>query len=280
MRMRATGWLGTLLLLSPALGRAEEATFPAAEEVPSEERSVVEPPPSGGAALAPPAPPCPAMDCPECPTFEGVRDPDAVFRAFSVVASAERAQRIAGGVTGLLLGGASLGVVAFLDAEAALSDATPWYVLGGVTMGSGLLALFLPTQIERLAASSRAEEPGHSSDEAAQFELAWARLAAEREGQRKSGALLGGALGAAGLGFGVALLAGAFDLSDQDRQLYGTVVVSVASGVLVGSAVSYFVPSAFERSFAAYRAATSPLGASLSLVPAPGGAAVGVRGFF
>ncbi len=284
MRTRL-GSVASVLFLFAGFGRAEEAAFPPTEEpspaAPAATAQSVATDAGGPAAASAPAEPvCPECPSVECPVVETATDADGVFRAFQVLASAEKTQRIVGGVTGLLLGGASLGVVGYLDSEGALSDATPWYILGGVTMGSSLLAFFLPSQIERLAASVRAAESGHSQAEAEQFERAWARLAAERETQRKSGALLGSAIGAAGIGFGVAILAGALDMTEQDRQLYGTVIIGAGSGVLGGSAASYFVPSSMETSYAQYRAARTPASASLSLLPAPGGAAVGVRGAF
>jgi F0F1-type ATP synthase assembly protein I len=219
----------------------------------------------------------------EAPAEDDCDDPDAVFRAFSLQAEDQKARRIGGAVSGILVGGTTIGLGAILN-ETINADAEPWYIVGGVLAGVSAVGLIRPSKAEQLAQQFHAASPGHTAEEAASFERRWEAEAEHAKKARMIGAVLNMVLGAGSAGMGIAIVSGAGDMTDDDRGTWGSIAVASGAGLITSGAVSLVVKSPLESSFDEYMAANGrtrgTLGVTASVGAGPTGFALTMSGSF
>jgi|GEM_PF-3555387 len=203
-------------------------------------------------------------------------DNDAVFRAFSRFADTQKRTRIAGVVSGVIVGaftiGAGAAVANYFDVPA-----EPFYVLGGIAMVLPLLGLVTTSNAESYATRVRADVPGHSAEEALSLRQTWAGFADKARTQRYVESGLGMAVGIASFAFGIAILDGAFSMTENDRGFVGTLLVSMGGAATAGSVTGFFVKSPMEASYEQFEAARSSEAPRFSVSTGPSHAQLNLR---
>ena len=261
----------------PLQGGPPPASAPASDAPPS---AVPTPssavPPSEPVQTEFPAAPAPALAASSMPD----QDNDAVFRAFAVLAAAERDKRIVGAVAGAVAGVTTI-VLGATIAEPTGTDADVWYVFGGVTAGLSLIGLLLPSPAEGLARSYRVGETGHSAGEARALEIRWNDYALAAKRRRITGGAVSLVVSAVAIGSGIAISTGAGDFTADDQYFWGALLIGIGATAAVGGVTNLFVKTPAERSLEAYRAVRpEPIALAPLLVAGPAGAMVGARGTF
>lgn len=203
-------------------------------------------------------------------------DNDAVFRAFDRFAETQKNTRIAGVVSGVVVGAFTIG------AGAAFADyfdvpAEPFYILGGIATVLPLLGLVTTSSAENYAARVRAEVPGHSAQEALAMRQAWASFADKARTQRYVESGLGIAVGIASFAFGLAILDGAFSMTESDRGFIGTLLMSLGGAAAAGSVTGFFIKSPMESSYEQFEATRSVEAPKFSVSAGPSHAQLSVK---
>lgn len=272
----------SLLLTAPGAFAQEEApSGPPAEagEPPDEPASsssmspppAAEPPPAS-AASSPEDAPAEAASRPASRDTRLPRapEPDGALRpTLGVYAGTARLNRFGETALGLTAAGTLFGVGFAAEAPDMTWSHALWVASGVVALGS-VANLFVPSDLEDLQNQS-----GQLSD--AELERRWGELAQQAKVMRRTGAVVGGLLGAASITLGVLAFEGELGaLTDDQRRALGSVLV--AGGALGGTqgAVDWFLPTPVERGFAvastrqrfALAGAPSPTGFHLSLTGA------------
>lgn len=206
-------------------------------------------------------------------------NPDAIFRLFQVHALHEKRIRFVGGLGGVAVGATALGITAAL-ADSSSINPTPFYIMGGVTIGFGLLNFIVPSEAERIAKRYRAADSGHTAGEAEAFESEFRTLARDAARSRKTGATFSFALAAAGIGFGVAMLGGSFDMPESEANAYGSIVLGTGVGLVVAGVGQLVIPTPIESAYAEWEAIRGPNTLAFSVAPTLGGAQLGLSGAF
>lgn len=173
-------------------------------------------------------------------------------------------------------------IVGSVLAQRANASAEPWLILGGVTAGIGLMSLVFPSGAESIRAEFRTNIPGHSAREAELFERAWVAAASRARSQRHFNAVFNFVLGAAGIGVGAAILSGSINMSDDERSVWGAVLVGSGAGLGIAGVTSLFVASPLEAAYAQY-VGTKPGGVNpyaLGAHAVPGGMTLELKGAF
>lgn len=242
------------------------ATPPATESLATEEKTAV-------LSTTKPEPPCE-----ETSAAEG--DPDAPFRAFAFMAGQERRRRYGTAMGGVVVGASSIVLGAVLQSEQNINPDI-FYVLGGLGIGLALVGGVLPSQTEMQARGLRADQPGHSVEEARTLERNWEQWATAAKKRRVRGAFGGMVLGAGATGVGIAFLAGATDMSDSDRVLWGSLLLGSGVAMVAGGGLSLLVMSPMESAYQMY-AASRPQssGSAVSLKLRPFGLGLAANGTF
>lgn len=248
-------------------GGAAEAEFPVEEEPQSD--SVY----AGGVTTEQPDLESPIDDPMEMEAHGDVSDPDAVFRAFSIYAKDQKARRIAGSLGGVAIGGTTIALGAILH-ETVDANPEPWFIIGGVTAGLSLIGLFMPSPAEQLAHQYRADQLGHSAEEAEMFERKWEAAAGRAKSARIVGGVINLVLGAGATGAGIAILSGAGNLDDTGRGTWGSVLIAAGAGVMTAGVTSFIIKSPVETSYNGYMASQpggNPDGFEVSFGAGPSG---------
>lgn len=176
------------------------------------------------------------------------QDPDAVFRAFARYADTERRLRIGTAIGGVVAGAAAIGMgVAFADYFKIAPE--PFYLLGGIAAVAPLVGLFSSSAAEGYARQIGAGEPGHTEAEALALRRNWAGFASNARARRHWSAGTSFVLGAISLGFGIAILDGAFNMRDNDRILWGSVLMGTAGATAASGVSSLLVLTPIEAAY-------------------------------
>lgn len=187
----------------------------------------------------------------------------------SEVASAERLRRYGEGALGLAASGALFGIGFAAEAPDMTWSHALWVASGIAALGS-VATIFLPSEMETLEHRGKA-----LSDDA--LEKRWEELAHKAKVERRVGAVLGGLVGAASITFGILAFEGEIgSLTDDQRRIVGSVLVSGGALGITKGAMEWFVPSPVETGFAlaktrpqlSFGGAPSPTGFHLSLAGA------------
>jgi len=176
-----------------------------------------------------------------------------VFRAFAVYVEQEQRERMVGSVGSMVLGGATMAIGSAL-ANNANQSPTPWLIVGGMAVGAGAVGLLLPGPAQRLADSHGAAVSGHTPSEARALEHAWLLLAQKARGQRKISGVIALILGAGGVGVGAALLTGVGDLTQNEREIWGSIALGAGAGLVVAGVGGFVLRSPAEVAFDQYEA--------------------------
>jgi hypothetical protein len=203
--------------------------------------------------------------------FDRNVDHDAVFRAFSRYADTERRLRIGAAVGGVIAGAATVAMGAVFADYFELPP-EPFYILGGIAMVAPLAGLLTASSAETHARQLRADEPGHSEAEALGLRQTWATLADSARSRRHWTAAGSFVSSAIAVGFGVAILEGAFTMSSDDRLLWGSMLIGTGAAVAASGATALVVLSPVEAAYQQFDAA-APLrtGPRVSVRGGPGG---------
>lgn len=180
--------------------------------------------------------------------------------------------RVLQSVVGLASGGALIGV-GFAAEGPDMTWSHVLWISGGVAAAASIITLFTPSPLESLA-----REAGTKSD--AEIRANWRQLADDAKRERRTGAIFGGLFGAGAIVLGTLVLEDEVgELSNDNRLILGTSLVSGGALGLTQSVVSWFQPSRLERDLELTEELVGPQ-VSFSVAPTPSGAAVGVFGTF
>lgn len=279
---------------------AASGSFPLVEAEPAEKPKAVEPEPASATTAFPSAPdaekvmppaasePAPtataaSQPVPARPVFSAApaieADPDAPFRAFAILAGQERRRRLGGAIGGALAGGSSIAIGAILKSEENINPDL-FYVVGALGIGFSALALFLPSTIESEARRLRVDQSGHSVEAGKALEQKWEEWAESAKRRRIRNAIGGIAFGAVSTGVGIAFLAGAADMSDDDRLLWGSLFLGGGAAMLASGGVGLLMMSPMESSYQFYAASRPPKRGAVSFKLRPLGLGLAANGTF
>lgn len=181
-------------------------------------------------------------------------DPEAVFRAFSVLADDAKAERYARGIAGVAAGGVTLGIGAYLKSEDR-SRIEPWMVAGGLTVGLSALSLWSPSVPEQVAARGDAKKGSHALADALVFEQEWKLLAAWERRQRNLSGIFGLVTSGLLLGSGIAVARGAYFDSPDERLPWSIFLIGAGAASVVPAASQFFLRGPIESAYEAYKGA-------------------------
>lgn len=261
--------------VQPSSAEPEPGSAPVVPDAPDAEK--ITPPASPETATGAP---CVPEERAPAPASTAELDPDAPFRAFAIVAQQERMRRYGAALGGVLAGGSSIVLGAILKSEENINPDV-FYVAGGVAIGSSLLALFLPSPFEMEAKGYRVGAVGHSLDEARSFEKRWAAWAESAKRHRLRNSFGSMVVGAGFAGVGVAFLAGAGSMSDDDRTVWGSLLLGSGVAMAAAGGMGLLLLSPVESSYRLYAAAQpAAKGSQVSLRLRPFGIGLAANGTF
>jgi hypothetical protein len=157
-----------------------------------------------------------------------------------------------------------------------------------VTAGLSVLSFVLPSPPEGIAKQHGVGTVASPTEEqAASLDKAWKAHANKAREQRIRGGIASIVIAGAAIGFGTAMATGSFDFSsDSERTVVSALLIGGGAAAAIGAVGSLVLPSAAERSFAAYRAAAGAQVAAterpfrVAVSGAPAGLGLGLDGSF
>jgi hypothetical protein len=200
--------------------------------------------------------------------------PSNAYLRFMLAESAHQThlRRLGEGAMGVAAAGGLIGV-SFATSDAHPGLATGLWITSGVVGVASVLNWFLLSDLEKLHADA-----AQRSD--AELYSEWRKIAQGARLERRFGAVLGAALGAASVIGGVVMLNGDGDsLSRDSRKIFGTALVAGGALSITEGVVHWIVPRAEERDFALAERASTPR-VSMSFGAIPSGASLNITGAF
>ena len=221
------------------------------------------------------------------------QDNEAVFRAFKIVADSDQRMRYAGGIATLVSGVGVMAVGAAIS-EANNDDPTIWIVTGGIVAGTSLFYFLIPNRSEKIADKYEVERPKHSKEEAIALDTEWMRYVDMAEQSRYVSGTTSIVFGVGAIGFGTAVLLGAFNWSSSYETTVGSILLASGGAMILGGIANFVIPTFIERERAIYDAARGNKSAAeiamdlerqsikvnLGLSTVPGGLGLGASGSF
>jgi hypothetical protein len=196
----------------------------------------------------------PVAPVPESPPVATAVGSTHVYEAFRAHVDAVQTQRIATGVSSLIIGAAAVGTGLYVENQWDEDFGTVLWIGGTVAAAGGGLTLLFETEVERIADEHGIDTTtSPSAEQEANLERAWEKAAATTRGGRQIGAFISFGLAGAALG-GAAYVMAAEPVSEETEHWLLPTLFLGSAGTAAGGIVALMVEMPTEAAYKQFKA--------------------------
>jgi hypothetical protein len=178
-----------------------------------------------------------------------------IFEAFRYHAESVRTQRLATGISSMIIGAAAVGTGLYVDNQWDEDFGTVLWIGGTVAMAGGGLTLLIKTEVETIAHEHGVDvTTSPSADEEARLERDWAKAAANTRAARQLGSVISFGLAAVAFG-GAAYVVAAEPYSEETEHWLVPTLLLGGAGTAAGGIVALMVEMPTEVAYGQFKAA-------------------------